>query len=124
MSANAGEMDVAIWHQRLGHLPVEKLRYVQSCKMASNKDSFHCQVCPFAKQIRFPFRTKERNQCIQKFDLLHIDIWGPYKVDSHVGNKYFLTIVDDFSRFTWIYLLKKKSESISSLKCFILQMEA
>jgi len=40
-------------------------------------------------------------QCF--FDLIHVDIWGPYFVPSFEGHGYFLTIVDDFSRFTWIY---------------------
>jgi len=39
-----------------------------------------------------------------------MDIWGPFSQSSIRGHKYFLTIVDDFSRFTWIVLLKSKGE--------------
>ena len=41
---------------------------------------------------------------------MHVDIWGPYSVPTHVGFKYFLSIVDDATRNTWVYLLKSKSD--------------
>lgn len=44
------------------------------------------------------------------FDLVHIDVWGPFNPSSVDGFRYFLTIVDDHSRYTWIYLLKSKSD--------------
>ncbi|GKB04325.1 ribonuclease H-like domain-containing protein [Tanacetum coccineum] len=43
-------------------------------------------------------------------DVVHLDVWGPYRVTSRDGYKYFLTIVDDVSRAVWVYLLKNKSE--------------
>uniref|UniRef100_A0A2N9GYQ8 Reverse transcriptase Ty1/copia-type domain-containing protein n=1 Tax=Fagus sylvatica TaxID=28930 RepID=A0A2N9GYQ8_FAGSY len=42
------------------------------------------------------------------FDLIHCDIWGPYFLPTHDGFKYFLTIVDDCSRSTWVYLMSSK----------------
>ena len=42
------------------------------------------------------------------FDLVHCDIWGPYSVSSHAGHRYFPTLGNDYSRFTWIFLLKQK----------------
>lgn len=41
---------------------------------------------------------------------MHIDIWGPFSLISVEGYKYFLTIIDDHTRFTWVYLLRKKSD--------------
>jgi len=38
-----------------------------------------------------------------------MDIWGPLAITYVDGHKYFLTVVDDFSRHTWIFLLKTKS---------------
>ena len=45
------------------------------------------------------------------FDLVHCDIWGPYHVVSYTGHSYFLILVDDCTRFTWVYLLKQKSDA-------------
>ena len=45
------------------------------------------------------------------FDLLHVDIWGPLGTSSVFGHKYFLTIVDNNARFTWLFFMKLKSKA-------------
>jgi hypothetical protein len=77
-----------------------------------------CTVCPLAKQHRlhFPVRDSISNKF---FDLIHCDIWGPYSTYSLNGVKYFLTIVDDFSRFTWVHLMVTKSQTRHLLVSFI-----
>ena len=40
------------------------------------------------------------NLCVEYFSLIHVDVWGPYSVNTHDGYKFFLTIVDDASRST------------------------
>ncbi|KAL0430697.1 UNVERIFIED_CONTAM: Retrovirus-related Pol polyprotein from transposon RE2 [Sesamum radiatum] len=49
------------------------------------------------------------------FDLVHMDLWGPYKTTTVSGCCYFLTIVDHFSRNTWTYLLKHKSQAVNCI---------
>jgi hypothetical protein len=51
------------------------------------------------------------------FERVHYNVWGP-TIESFDGYKYFITIVDDFSRVTWIYLLKFKSEVVDVFKDF------
>ena len=41
---------------------------------------------------------------------MHVDIRGPYSIPTHEGFRYFLSIVDDATRSTWVYLLKSKSD--------------
>lgn len=53
------------------------------------------------------------------FDIVHTDIWGPYFIPSLAGHRFFLTLVDDFSRFTWVILMKSKSETRQHLRTFI-----
>lgn len=68
-----------------------------------------CDVCHRAKQTREPFPLSDhKTESIG--DLIHCDVWSPYRVVSKEGFKYFLTIVDDFSRAVWVYLLKSKTE--------------
>ena len=55
--------------------------------------------------LPFPFNN---NLSTFSFDLLHMDVWGPYSTPTLDGYKYFLTIVDDATRATWIYLMKSK----------------
>lgn len=51
------------------------------------------------------------------FKVIHIDTWGLYKSSTHDGYKYLLTIVDDYSKGTWTFLLKTKSNAFTILKC-------
>ena len=75
----------------------------------SSFDLTPCNVCPLAKQRCLPYISLNK-RCSSTFDLLHLDIWGPFSVGSVEGYKFFLTIVDDYSRVTWVYMLKNKSE--------------
>lgn len=58
-------------------------------------------------QLHFPFNNNLSN-C--SFYLIHMDMWGPYFVPNSDGFKYFLTVVDDATRATWIFLIKSKSK--------------
>ena len=48
--------------------------------------------------------------------LLHINVWGPSRVTYVSGARCFLSLIDDFSRTTWIYLLKDRSETITIIR--------
>ena len=50
---------------------------------------------------------------------MHFDIWGPFNTTSIHGHRYFLTVLDDFSNFIWVYLLEAKSEASSKLENFV-----
>jgi transposase InsO family protein len=52
------------------------------------------------------------------FDLIHSDVWGPAPIDSYNNFKYFVTFIDDYSRTTWVYLLKAKTEVFSYFQDF------
>jgi len=104
------------WHWRFGHPSSQALSYIFSNIRSRNKSDL-CDVCLRAKQTRMPFSISE-NKANNCFDLVHCDIWGPYRIKSLCGAQYFLTIVDDASRGIWIYLLKDKSEASQYLKEF------
>jgi hypothetical protein len=74
-------------------------------------------VCPLARQCRlsFPIRSSVSTSV---FALIHVDIWGPFSIPSINGSSYFLTIVDDFSRFIWIYMLQSKSQVRGLIQLF------
>jgi len=105
-------------HRRLGHLSSNRLQFLADNSLKFNFDSSHkCDVCPLAKQTRqpFPFSSISTSKC---FSLIHCDIWGHYKTPSISGAFYFLTITDDFSRFTWVFLMRNKSETQTLLRQF------
>ena len=49
-------------------------------------------------------------------DYIHSDLWGPSQVSSHGGARYFMTLIDDFTRKVWVYILKHKSEALLKFK--------
>jgi hypothetical protein len=111
-------VDNNLWHYRLGHpaeFPLKLLSHVISQVLhESNKT---CSICPLAKQhcLSFPHSTSTSTQ---PFDLIHCDIWGPFSTKSLTGSSYFLTIVDDHTRFTWIHLLENKSQTKTHIQAF------
>ncbi|KAL0377947.1 UNVERIFIED_CONTAM: hypothetical protein Sradi_3100200 [Sesamum radiatum] len=107
-----------IWHQRLGHVSVEALKHIPSINVKKLHVSHPCDVCHLAKQQRLPFPNSD-SQVTSVFDLVHIDIWGPYKQPTPSNCSYFLTIVDHYSRSTWTHLLQFKSQAIDYLCSFI-----
>ena len=74
-------------------------------------------MCLRAKQTRLSF-LKSDNKASKNFKLIHCDIWGAYKTESLTGVYYFLSIVDDASRGTSVYLTREKSEASQLLKKF------
>lgn len=81
----------------------------------SNKD---CLVCPIAKQKRLFFLPSLNHMSIFIFDLIHCNVWDPFAQTTQDGFTYFLSIVDDSTRSTWIYLVKYKSKTRFVLKYF------
>ncbi|GJU56477.1 putative RNA-directed DNA polymerase [Tanacetum coccineum] len=108
---------VSTWHKRLGHPSNSKLQHLDFFKGTPLNSKVFCDSCMKAKFSRLPFpvSTTKTHAC---FDLIHCDIWGKYRTPSLTRASYFLTIVDDFSRATWVYLLKQKHEASMCLKAF------
>ena len=84
-----------------------------------NAKPFHCNICHLAKQRRLPFISNNRFSD-SPFDLIHIDTWNPFHTTSVEGYRYFLTIVDNYLCYTWISLLKIKSEVHAIIPTFFL----
>ena len=98
-----------LWHLRLGHVSDDKLHHC-----ISDVPSFHsnkeCVVCPIAKLKRFPF-PNSNHMFDHAFDLIHCDVWGPFAKATYDCFRYFLIIVDDATRSTWVYLMKSKTNT-------------
>ena len=80
-------------------------------KLNFNKDKI-CDACQFGKQVRSSFKPKNLVSTFRPFELLPIDLFGPMDVISMGGKSYGFVIVDDYSRFTWVYFLAHKDEAL------------
>ena len=112
------DCDSALWHRRLGHPAFSVLSNLPTSLGNLNSASpSPCDICFRAKQTREVF-FYSFNKAADCFSLIHVDVWGPYRVSASCGAKYFLTIVDDFSRAVWTHLLLEKSEVRQVLQNF------
>ena len=68
-----------------------------------------CEHCIYdkAKRLKFPVAAHHSKGTL---DYVHNNLWGSVTVLSHSGARYFLSIIDDFSRKVWVFILKIKDE--------------
>jgi len=80
---------------------------VQSLFKLSN---LSCELCHLGKQSRNFFHISVSQRVSFPFALVHSNIWESSHIKSNLGFQYFVTFIDDFSRFTWLFLMKNYSE--------------
>lgn len=113
--------DIGLWDHHLSHVSLNKMKDLFFFETRFDLIVTDCLVCPLAKQIRLPFSLcTTRTKAI--YDLVHLDVWGPHRVPTIHSHRYFLTIVDDYSRSTWIYKcysIRAKSSTILAILSLI-----
>ena len=117
-----------VWHKHLGHPSSVVLSHLVNSGFLGNKDQFSshlsvdCSTCKLgkSKSLSFPSHCSRAESC---FDLIHSDVWGITLVISHAKHKYFVTFINDYSKYTWIYFLRSKSEVFSVFQKFVAYVE-
>jgi len=109
------------WHQRFGHIHFAALRKMGSEELVRGLSVIDqvqqvCDACLVGKQRRTPFPQKALWRSTEPLQLLHGDICGPITPATPSGNKYFLLLVDDYSRFKWLSLLPSKDAVATAIK--------
>lgn len=120
-SNNVTEIEISsgsLWHKRLGHVSERGLKEMSKQKLLGDdvvKSLDFCELCILGKARKLKFNTVVH--CTKGIlDYIHSDLWGPARVQSHKGAKYFMTLIDDYSRKVWVYILKHKSEAFNKFK--------
>ncbi|MCR2847923.1 DDE-type integrase/transposase/recombinase [Weizmannia coagulans] len=116
MVAYAGASKPFETHCRLGHPSLSLLKKLYP--QFSSLTSLDCESCRYAKHHRVHLSPRVHKRANAPFELVHSDVWGPCPVTSPIGFRYFVTFVDDFSRVTWLYLMKNRSELFSHFRAF------
>eukprot|EP00253_Pinus_taeda_P002078 PITA_02078 len=118
-----------LWHQRYGHLNMQYLSQLSREGLVTGLPDIQtqqlgiCGACQVGKQHRSSFTNGESWRASKVLQLIHVDICGPMKTSSITACKYFLLIVDDFSRNMWVYFLKNKSDAFSIFQKFKILVE-
>jgi len=113
-----------LWHRRLAHVGMRNLSKLLKGKhvlgltdVVFDKNRV-CSACQAGKQVGTPHPVKNIMTTTRPLELLHMDLFGPVAYVSIGGNKYGLVIVDDFSRFTWVFFLSDKGDTQKKFKKF------
>lgn len=112
-----------MWHARLGHVNYKALGLMCKGEMVRGMPRIVqprdlCIGCLMSKQVRISIPRKSKFTAKKALELVHADLCGPITPETAAGNKYFLLLVDDYSRSMWIYLLKTKNEAFGTFKKF------
>ena len=118
------------WHQRLAHIhptiiiEMAKNKTVRGINIdGSSQEDIQCNGCIMGKAHRSPIPKKSETQTSQLLELVHSDVNGPFESQSHGGSRYFVTFINDYSRCTTIYTMRKKSETFTCFKKFLAYAE-
>uniref|UniRef100_A0A8D8KUH0 Copia protein n=1 Tax=Culex pipiens TaxID=7175 RepID=A0A8D8KUH0_CULPI len=117
------------WHRRLGHHDWVLAKRIYEEELATGMKvtdcgrPLECACCKEGKSNHFPPHVLGRNSK-RVLDVVHASVCGPMRTVTPSGNRFVLTMVDDFSRFTVTYMLKRKCEAASGIKEYVRWVES
>jgi transposase InsO family protein len=107
-----------LWHHRLAHFNMRNLKqllkddHVVGLTGVDFERDRLCSACVAGKQLGKRHPSKSIISTSRPLELLHLDLFGPTTYDDTLGGRRFrLVIIDDYSRYTWVFLLKSKDEN-------------
>lgn len=128
---NINKISQHLWHFRMAHLNARDMAKIVNRKMAIglekvnvNTESEFCESCVYGKQTRTPFPPNKIGRSKRVLELIHSDVWGPFKHEAHDGSKYFVSFTDDFSRASMVYCIQSRTEVLDKFKEFVAMAEA
>jgi hypothetical protein len=75
-----------------------------------------CEHCVYGKYKRVIFLRVGKEKKSERLELMHIDVWGPARVSSLGGSCYYVTLIDDATRKTWVYCIRQKYDVFDTFK--------
>ena len=112
------------WHRGLAHISPSTIAEMSAKKVIRGFDAvktlghFKCSNCLTGKGHRSPIPRKSTTQTSQFLELVHSDVSGLLEAPSLGGSRYFVTFIDNFSKWTFVYTMKNKSETFACFKKF------
>ncbi|MCO5592094.1 hypothetical protein L7F22_046089 [Adiantum nelumboides] len=121
--------DAELWHARFGHVGYGSLMTLQCHNMVHDLSLLEmpprhvCEGCVLGKMHRFAFSQDGFVRATQKLQLVHSVICGPMWTPSVGNSLYFVTFIDEFSRFCWVYPLKAKLDVFANFQHYVSMVE-
>ena len=113
-----------LWHKSLGHISKQRLKRLVKNEILTNLNFTNLNICvDCIKGNQTRYTNKGVTRSTQLLEIIHTDICGPFDIIFFSKEKYFITFIDDFSRYGYVYLLHEKSQAINSIEVFITEVE-
>lgn len=112
--------NVSIWHSRLGHANPRVTHNIlawSNIHLSYKNSTSFCNSCYLGKSHKL-YAPLSQTKYIDYFDLIHTDLWGPSYTPYSNGHPYYVSFVYAFTRYTWIHMLKQKSDAFCAFKLF------
>jgi len=113
------------WHERLVHPALRIVQHVLSTfrlPILANKATTPCSTCQLANGHQQPFYVSNSEICTA-LELIYSNVWGPSPVLSINGNRYYVSFIDAFSKFTWLFPISHKSKVLNVFLKFQIMVE-
>jgi histone deacetylase 1/2 len=106
----------SLWHSRLGYPSISIVHQILSrhnLSFVKDLNNYVCDACQQGKHHQLPY-PRSSSVSTSPMELIFSDVWGPAPIS--VGkNSYYVSFIDDYSKFVWIYLIRQKSKVF---RCF------
>ncbi|KAJ0828650.1 putative RNA-directed DNA polymerase [Helianthus annuus] len=117
-----------LWHARMGHANFATLESLSRNDLVVGMPRIShpnqiCEGCLVAKQVSNPIPKEAQWRASMPLELIHADLCGPITPQTKGGNRYFMLLVDDFTRYMWVYLLETKDQAFQKFKWFKAEAE-
>ena len=116
------------WHRRLGHTNFRDLKYLCENQLLHGipknieNEYLNCEISLENKMSNLRFKN-DRTRANDILQIVHTDVNGPITLTGYEGEKYFVTFIDDYSKFAIVYCIKYKSQVYSCFERYINLME-
>ena len=117
--------DAYLWHLHLGHINPNRIQRLIKDGLLEplDFDEFPvCEPCLEGKMTKRPFNAKGR-RAQELLELVYTDVCGPMSTQAKGCYEYFIAFIDDYSRYGYVYLMKRKSETFEKFKEFTTEVK-
>ena len=114
-----------LWHLKHGHIGQERIKRLMRDDLLTDLKDVHfpqSESCLEGKLTKRSFGAKG-NRAKELLELVHTDVCGPMNVKARGGSEYYVTFIDDYSRFGYIYIMQHKSETFEKFKEYHAKVE-
>ncbi|KAJ3532570.1 hypothetical protein NMY22_g7692 [Coprinellus aureogranulatus] len=121
-------IDILTLHRRMGHASEQRLhKMVREGKLEGITSVTGklgvCEACALGKMKKLKFCSPARRETTRPFELVHTDVGGPVTPQDPSGFRYWITFINDFTRYPWVFYMRKKEEAPSIIRMFYSDVE-